>query len=73
MARKDAMIKEFAEFRVQQLTSGKFEFIRATARFVDPHTLTLGDGRTITGKQFVVSTAPSWLGHRCRNWPASAI
>src|SRR2546421_2886078 len=37
MARKDRLIKEFANYRVQQLTSGKFEFIRATARFVDPH------------------------------------
>jgi pyruvate/2-oxoglutarate dehydrogenase complex dihydrolipoamide dehydrogenase (E3) component len=56
MARKDAMIKEFAAFRVQQLTSGKFEFIRATARFVDRHTLALSDGQAVTARQFVVST-----------------
>lgn len=56
MARKDAMIKEFADYRVQQLTNGKFEFIRATARFADPHTLTLDDGRALTAKQFVIST-----------------
>src|SRR5437764_10663571 len=37
MARKDALIKEFAEFREQQLRAGKFSFIRATARFADPH------------------------------------
>src|SRR5690606_10938596 len=41
MARKNALIKDFADYRVQQLTSGKFEFIRAHARFLDPHTLQL--------------------------------
>lgn len=56
MARKDAMIKEFADFRVQQLTKGEFEFIRAKARFTAPHTLALDDGRVFTAEQFVVST-----------------
>ena len=41
MARKDAMVKEFADFRAQQLTAGKFQFIRAMARFIDPHTVEL--------------------------------
>src|SRR5688572_33485647 len=45
MARKDRLIGEFADYRVKQLNSGKFEFIRAMARFVDPHTLELSDGR----------------------------
>src|SRR5579863_9349456 len=35
MARKDAMIKDFADFRREQLMSGKFKFIRANARFTD--------------------------------------
>jgi pyruvate/2-oxoglutarate dehydrogenase complex dihydrolipoamide dehydrogenase (E3) component len=39
MARKDALIKEFADFRQQQLASGKFEFVRGFARFVDEHTV----------------------------------
>ena len=47
MARKDSVIKDFADYRVQQLTSGKFEFIRATGPFLDPHTLALNTGRTI--------------------------
>jgi pyruvate/2-oxoglutarate dehydrogenase complex dihydrolipoamide dehydrogenase (E3) component len=56
MARKDRLIKEFADFRVQQLNSGRFEFIRAQARFTDPHTLELSDGKKITAENFVVST-----------------
>src|ERR1700691_2480993 len=38
MARKNLMIKDFAGFRVQQLNSKKFKFIRANARFLDAHT-----------------------------------
>ena len=56
MARKDAMIKDFADYRVQQLNSGRFEFIRATARFLDPHTVTLSNNRRITARNFVIST-----------------
>src|SRR5439155_22863978 len=33
MARKDSLIKGFADFRQQQLREGKFKFIRAMARF----------------------------------------
>ncbi len=39
MARKDALIKEFADYRQQQLASGKFDFVRGFARFEDEHTL----------------------------------
>ena len=41
MARKNALIKDFADYRVQQLNAGKFKFIRAGARFVDAHTVEL--------------------------------
>jgi len=41
MARKNALIKDFADYRVQQLNSRKFKFIRANAKFVDPHTVEL--------------------------------
>jgi pyruvate/2-oxoglutarate dehydrogenase complex dihydrolipoamide dehydrogenase (E3) component len=41
MARKARLIREFADYRKQQLEQGKFQFIRANARFVDPHTLEL--------------------------------
>jgi pyruvate/2-oxoglutarate dehydrogenase complex dihydrolipoamide dehydrogenase (E3) component len=41
MARKNALIREFADYRVQQLNAGKFKFIRANASFQNPHTLEL--------------------------------
>ena len=65
MARKNAMVREFADYRAQQLTGGKFEFIRAKARFLDPHTVELSTGRKLTAKYFVIATgsvvAPSPL------------
>ena len=41
MARKNAQIKDFADFRVQQLNAGRFKFIRANASFLDAHTVAL--------------------------------
>src|SRR5437868_568100 len=71
MARKNALVKEFADYRVEQLHSGKFEFIGAMAKFVDAHTVelrgtaeTIGD-RKIRAKHFILATgskiAPSPL------------
>src|SRR5438045_2066260 len=45
MARKNVLIKEFADYRHQQLKSGDFEFVRAKARFTGPHTLALDNGQ----------------------------
>jgi pyruvate/2-oxoglutarate dehydrogenase complex dihydrolipoamide dehydrogenase (E3) component len=56
MARKDAVIKEFAEYRIQQLNEGKFKFIRANAKFLDAHTLELSNGEKITARNFVIAT-----------------
>ena len=56
MARKDLLIKDFADFRQQQLNAGKFKFLRAQARFVDPHTLELSTGEKVTAAHFVVAT-----------------
>ncbi len=67
MARKDQVIREFANYRQQQLSGGKFQFIRANARFTDPHSLSLDTGQSFTAKHFVLSTgssiAPSPLPH----------
>ncbi len=41
MARKNALIQDFADYRVKQLNTGKFKFIRANARFVDAHLVEL--------------------------------
>jgi pyruvate/2-oxoglutarate dehydrogenase complex dihydrolipoamide dehydrogenase (E3) component len=56
MARKDAQIKDFADFRARQLNSGRFKFIRARARFTNAHTLALSNGRRLTAKSFVIAT-----------------
>lgn len=56
MARKDLMIEDFASFRAQQLQSGRFEFIRASARFQDQHTLELSKGCTLSASHFIIST-----------------
>jgi pyruvate/2-oxoglutarate dehydrogenase complex dihydrolipoamide dehydrogenase (E3) component len=59
MARKNAQIKDFADFRVQQLNSKKFKFIRANAKFLDTHTVQLGNGKKLTAKNFVIATGSS--------------
>ncbi|MCI0745941.1 MAG: FAD-dependent oxidoreductase [Verrucomicrobia subdivision 3 bacterium] len=56
MARKNLLIKGFAEYRREQLTDGRFGFVRASAQFVDPHTIALDNGQTITAETFVIST-----------------
>src|SRR5437667_4150785 len=56
MARKNVLIKEFADYRHQQLKSGDFEFVRAKARFTGPHTLALDTGKTLTAKSFILTT-----------------
>lgn len=55
-ARKDELIADFAGYRRQQLERGEFEFVRAHARFTDPHTLQLDDGRTVRAGHFVIAT-----------------
>jgi pyruvate/2-oxoglutarate dehydrogenase complex dihydrolipoamide dehydrogenase (E3) component len=65
MARKNKLIQEFADDRRQQLTGGKFKFIRATAQFLNSHKLALSNGRELTARHFIISTgsaiAPSPL------------
>ena len=56
MARKESMIREFAAYRQRQLTGSKFALIRARARFLNPHTLDLGKGRTLTARHFILAT-----------------
>lgn len=55
-ARKRRIIADFAAYRRQAMASGKFTLIRAHARFVDPHTLALSDGRRIRAKHVLVAT-----------------
>ena len=55
-SRKKRIIADFASYREQALKSGKFDLIRAQARFSDPHTLVLSNGKTIRGKHFLIGT-----------------
>jgi pyruvate/2-oxoglutarate dehydrogenase complex dihydrolipoamide dehydrogenase (E3) component len=55
-ARKKKIIAEFADYRVQALESGKFDLIRAHARFVDPHTVELSNGKKISAKHILIGT-----------------
>jgi pyruvate/2-oxoglutarate dehydrogenase complex dihydrolipoamide dehydrogenase (E3) component len=41
LARKRRLVGEFASYRSEQLEKGKFTFLRARARFLDPHRLAL--------------------------------
>jgi pyruvate/2-oxoglutarate dehydrogenase complex dihydrolipoamide dehydrogenase (E3) component len=70
MARKKGMVEEFAHYRRQELSGGKFKLLRARARFLDAHTLALSEAQArspkyLTARHFVISTgsvfAPSPL------------
>jgi pyruvate/2-oxoglutarate dehydrogenase complex dihydrolipoamide dehydrogenase (E3) component len=65
MARKNALIKDFADYRRQQLLNAKFKFLRAKARLADAHTLELSTGDELTAANLVIATgsvvAPSPL------------
>ena len=61
MARKNAMVEEFARCRRQELRGGQFKLVRARARFLDAHTLALeaagGRAQTyLTARRFVICT-----------------
>lgn len=60
MARKRAMVKDFADYRRRQLNEGNFDFLRAQAHFVDARTLELqetgGQQRLLTATHFIICT-----------------
>ena len=55
-ARKKRIIADFARYRVDALKGGRFDLFRASAEFIDPHTLQLSDGRRLRGKHFLLGT-----------------
>jgi len=62
--RKRAIIGDFAGFREKQLQDGKFDLLRAQARFVGPRELELSDGMRVTADRILISTGSSIA------WPA---
>jgi len=59
MNRKNTMIEDFASFRREQLQSGRFDFIRANAKFIDAHELQLDNGDRIRAANFLLATGSS--------------
>ncbi len=59
LARKDALIKEFADYRRQQLENGGFRFVRAHASFADAHSLELTTGERLTARDIIIATGSS--------------
>jgi pyruvate/2-oxoglutarate dehydrogenase complex dihydrolipoamide dehydrogenase (E3) component len=55
-ARKRRLIAEFAQDRVAQLESGRFDLFRQRARFTGPREITLADGRVLTAGRFLIAT-----------------
>jgi len=55
-ARKLKIIADFARYRVKALTGGNYDLYRTHARFLDPHTLQLADGRQLRAKSFLLGT-----------------
>jgi len=57
-ARKQRLIREFAEYRADQLKQGKFTLFRGTAKFTDANTVNLtdGSGETIRFRTAVIAT-----------------
>lgn len=56
MDRKNAMIEDFASYRREQLTSGKFALYRSKARFTDSRHLRLESGEILEADRFIVAT-----------------
>jgi pyruvate/2-oxoglutarate dehydrogenase complex dihydrolipoamide dehydrogenase (E3) component len=63
IARKRRLIGEFADYRREQLETGKFDFIRGRARFTDSHTVEItwpgAPARTLQARSFLISTGSS--------------
>ncbi|MFI5336278.1 MAG: dihydrolipoyl dehydrogenase family protein [Opitutales bacterium] len=55
-ARKLKLIGEFARYRQQALTAGRFDLHRAYARFLDPHTIALSNGKKLRARHFLIGT-----------------
>lgn len=55
-ARKKKIIGEFARYRQDALAAGKFDLIRAHARFADAHTLELSTGGRVRARRILIGT-----------------
>ncbi|MFT5368601.1 MAG: dihydrolipoamide dehydrogenase [Candidatus Latescibacterota bacterium] len=53
--RKKSLIKDFADYRIEQLNNPRFKLIRGKAQFLDKNTIKVGK-KTITSRSFVIGT-----------------
>ncbi len=53
--RKKRLIKEFADYRAGQLQDPKYNLIKGTAQFLDPHRIKVGK-KTVESKAFIITT-----------------
>lgn len=65
--RKLEVIKEFSDYRQEQLESDRFTLFRKHAKFIDQQTIELDDGTQLTADHFMIATGsvtaePSVLG-----------
>ncbi len=53
--RKNKLIKEFADYRIEQLNDPRFTLIQEQAEFISPHEIRVGDN-TLKAKSFIIAT-----------------
>ncbi|KMP11049.1 dihydrolipoyl dehydrogenase [Candidatus Nitromaritima sp. SCGC AAA799-C22] len=53
--RKNRLIKEFADYRIEQLKAPRFTLLEEAAAFISPSELKVG-GQTLTAKHFIIAT-----------------
>ncbi|MFC7339148.1 dihydrolipoyl dehydrogenase family protein [Haloferula chungangensis] len=54
--RKLEIIKEFSDYRQEQLRSDRFTLFRSRAKFIDEGTIELSDGTKLTADHFMIAT-----------------
>ena len=53
--RKNKLIQEFTDYRIQQLQDSRFTLIQERAKFISPHEIRIGD-QTLKAKSFILAT-----------------
>jgi pyruvate/2-oxoglutarate dehydrogenase complex dihydrolipoamide dehydrogenase (E3) component len=53
--RKNKLIKEFSDYRIEQLNDPRFTLIQERAEFISPHEIRIGD-KTLKAKSFIIAT-----------------
>jgi pyruvate/2-oxoglutarate dehydrogenase complex dihydrolipoamide dehydrogenase (E3) component len=54
--RKNRLIGEFADYRIEQLKNPRFNLIESAGSFISPNTVQVAGGKTLTAKNFIIAT-----------------